>query len=105
MDGNDDENRFIGKIENLEYSLDGALLGQIIQVILNLQEIKLYKFAKAHGIYLEGEAMEFKFTDIPDITTTYIPVKYINFVSAAESQDDQPATNMIDASPFYNMAY
>ena len=25
LDGNDDENRFIGKIENLEYSLDGGI--------------------------------------------------------------------------------
>lgn len=101
LDGNDDENRFIGKIENLEYSLDGGITWTDYSSDIEFTGDKVVQVRyKAHGIYLEGEAMEFKFTDIPDITTTYIPVKYINFVSAAESQDDQPATNMIDASPF-----
>ena len=101
LNGNDDENRFIGKIENLEYSLDEGINWTDYSSDVEFIGDKTVQVRyKAHGRYLRGEATEFKFTDIADVTTTYIPVKYINFVSAAESQDGQLAPNMIDASPF-----
>ena len=99
---NDDENTLVGKIANLQYSLDGGETWEDYTSDIIFEGYQVVKVRyKAHDRYLAGAIDQFTFHEAtnPD-TIKYIPVKHISFVSAGESQSGQPAQNMIDASPF-----
>lgn len=99
---NDDENTLVGKIANLQYSLDEGVTWKDYTSDITFEGYRVVKVRyKAHGRYSDGAMDQFTFhEDTSPDTSKYIPVKYISFVSAGESQSDQPAKNMIDASPF-----
>ena len=99
---NDDENTLVGKIANLQYSLDGGETWEDYTSDIIFEGYQVVKVRyKAHDRYLAGAIDQFTFhEDTNPDTIKYIPVKHISFVSAGESQSGQPAQNMIDASPF-----
>ena len=99
---NDDENTLVGKIANLQYSLDEGETWKDYTSDITFEGDQVVKVRyKAHGRYLDGAMDQFTFhEDTNPDTIKYIPVKHISFVSAGESQSGQPAKNMIDASPF-----
>lgn len=102
LDINDDEDRFMGKTNNLQYSLDGGNTWLDYTSETTFEgTMKVKVRYKAHGVYLAGDFMEFDFSeDTNPENNKYIKVEHISFVSAGTSQNDQKAENMIDASIF-----
>ena len=99
---NDEEDIFVGKIGNLEYSIDGGKnwLDYNKDIYFEGAQTVTVRY-KAHGVYLNGESVEFTFTqDTNPETNKYISIKNISFVSSGSSQSGFAPENMIDASPF-----
>lgn len=98
---NDEEDIFVGKINNLQYSIDGEnWLDYNDDVYFEGAQTVKIRY-KAHGVYLNGNEVEYKFTeDTNPETNKYISIKNISFVSSGTSQSGFDPENMIDASPF-----
>lgn len=99
---NDEENIFVGKTNNLQYSTDGGISWNDYNSSINFNDKQSIKARyKANGRHLAGNSMNFEFTkDTNPETIKYISIKNLTFVSAGISQDGQSPENMIDASPF-----
>lgn len=98
---NDEEDIFVGRTTNLQYSTDGKHWMDYNSDIYfeGTQTIKVRY--KAHGVYLDGTIAEFTFTKDTNLETNkYISIKHISFVSSGVSQSGFSPENMIDASPF-----
>ena len=81
---NDEEDIFVGKIGNLEYSIDGGKnwLDYNKDIYFEGAQTVTVRY-KAHGVYLNGESVEFTFTqDTNPETNKYISIKNISFVSS-----------------------
>lgn len=99
---NDEEDIFVGKTNNLEYSIDEGKNWQDYNNNIKFSETQTVKVRyKAYGTYLNGNIMDFEFTkDTNPETNKYVSIKNIKFVSAGISQNGYAPENMIDASPF-----
>lgn len=98
---NDDEDTFVGKINNLEYSLDNGITWKDYSSTKRFTESQKVKARyKAHGTTLSGEIREYNFTKNVDNTLKYINVENINFISAGKSQGGFAPENMLDGSVF-----
>lgn len=99
---NDDENTFIGKVQNLECSTDGGKTWTDYTADLRFEgKVKVTARYKAHGTYLQGESTVFDFTEAAETETKrYIYVENISFVSAGTAQRGYESEHMIDASPY-----
>ena len=63
LDINDDEDRFMGKTNNLQYSLDGGNTWLDYTSETTFEgTMKVKVRYKAHGVYLAGDFMEFDFS-------------------------------------------
>lgn len=99
---NDEENIFVGKTDNLQYSIDEGITWIDYNSDIKFNDTQTVKARyKAYDKYLPGNIMEFNFLkDTNPETNKYISIKNINFVSAGTSQNGYSPENMIDASPF-----
>lgn len=99
---NDDEDIFVGKVDNLEYSIDGGKTWSDYNNSIHFEGTQKIKARyKAYDRYLSGNITEFEFTkDTNPETNKYISIKNLSFVSSGVSQNGFAPENMIDASPF-----
>lgn len=98
---NDDENTLVGKINNLQYSIDDGVTWNDYDSNITFPGEQIVKVRyKANGKHILGNVDQFTFTTDTPENNKYIPVKYISFVSAGTEQSGQPAIDMIDGNPF-----
>lgn len=99
---NDEEDTFVGKINNLQYSIDGGDTWLDYNSDVYFEGTQTVKARyKSYGVYLNGNEVEYRFSeDSNPETNKYISIKNISFVSSGISQSGFASENMIDASPF-----
>lgn len=98
---NDDENTFIGKIQYLEYSLDGAKTwNDYSSDVRFMGSVNVKVRYKAYGTRLAGGIKDYEFTaDAESEDNSYIYVQHISYVSSNSSQPGYKPEHMIDGSP------
>lgn len=101
LEANDDENRFVGNTNSLEYSTDGGTTWKknTTETLFEGNLTVKYRFA-SFGTTLGSETKEVNFTENTDLKHQYVPVKHVSLVSAPAHQGGEEASKLIDANPF-----
>ena len=101
LEANDDENRFVGNTNSLEYSTDGGNTWKknTTETLFEGNVTVKYRFA-SFGTTLGSETKEANFTENTDLKHQYVPVKHVSLVSAPTHQGGEEASKLIDANPF-----
>lgn len=101
LEANDDENRFVGNTNSLEYSIDDGITWNknTADTLFEGNVTVKYRFA-SFGTTLGSTTKEANFTENTDLVHQYIPVKHVSLVSAPAHQGGEDAKYLIDANPF-----
>ena len=91
LEENDNENKFLGSFDKLEYSFDNAVWADLTENTMFEGEKTVYVRKKRTGVTLQGEATTFVFTDNTNLVRNYIPISKLelyDFSSEEGSQND-----------------
>ena len=101
IEANDDENRFYGNLNNLEYSFDNVTWSTLSKETLFKGNIEtVYYRYRSYGTTLGSETKTTSFTENLDLMHQYIPVAHISLISAPAHQNGEDAVHLVDGNPF-----